>query len=96
MDLLDKVMAEALVSQTLEIESFASKRQFRTATELKEGKGNHIAASIKILPPPTNPQRLELSLVPADGSGLHHMIHPNFLCINVKDQRRIVYRYYAL
>ena len=87
-------MAEALVSQSIDIESFASKRKFRTATELKEGKGNHIAASIKILPPPTNPQRLELSLVPADGSGqlLQHMVHPNFLCINVKDQRKIVYR----
>ena len=93
MDLLDKVMEEALVSQSLQIETHASMRQFRTATELKEGKGNHIAASIKILPPPKKPQRLELSLVPAEGSDQAlHMIHPNFMCINVKDQRKIVYR----
>ena len=96
MDLLDQVMEATFASeQTLQIESYANMRQFRTATELREGKGNHIAASIKILPPPKKnvTQRLELSLVPADGTDqVQHMIHPNFLCINIKDQRKIVYR----
>ena len=96
MDLLDQVMEATFASeQILQIESYANMRQFRTATELREGKGNHIAASIKILPPPKKDvtQKLELSLVPADGTDqVQHMIHPNFLCINIKDQRKIVYR----
>ena len=95
-DLLNTALNEAFAMPILSLNLHTDLRHFRTAREIaKDGHGNYICGEIEINPPPKHGEtmRLELSLVPAsDASQSQHMIHPNLLSINIKEQNRIKFR----